>query len=126
MHKNQGSSGATCGTNLFNTTKMPSGWKSRENKPKNVSKQHDICVTKKEGVEQQLKGMANWKAQGPEKVHAYCTKNFITALHNRIAEHLQSLFDYWKRSWLDGIRQNQLGYERWNKSMHQKSKISDR
>jgi len=45
-----------------------------------------------------VEGMANWKAQGPEEVHAYCTKNFITALHKRIAEHLQSLFDYWKRS----------------------------
>ena len=63
--------------------------KEQRKQAENVPRQHDICVTK-EGVEQQSKGMANWKVQEPEEVHAYCTKNFITALHNRIAEHLQS------------------------------------
>jgi len=44
--------------------------------------------TTKDAVEQQLKGMANWKPLGLNKVHAFWIKNF-TKLHGRIAEQHQ-------------------------------------
>jgi len=39
-------------------------------------------------VQQQLKGMANWKAPGLDELHAFWIKHF-TKLHGRIAKQLQ-------------------------------------
>jgi len=69
--------------------------------------------TTKDAVEQQLKGMANWKPLGLNKVHTFWIKNF-TKLHGRVADSSSSVLQ-WKRFRVDGVRKNKLGCERWIK-----------
>jgi len=54
---------------------------------KSVPQQRNICITR-DAEEQQLKGMANWKAPGLDEVHAFWIKNF-TKLYGRTAKQLQ-------------------------------------
>jgi len=46
-------------------------WLSQQRaQAKSIPQQTNICITR-DAVEQQLKGMANWKAPGLDEVHAF-------------------------------------------------------
>ena len=63
-------------------------WLSQQRaQAKSIPQQTNICITR-DAVEQQLKGMANWKAPGLDEVHAFWNKNF-TKLYGRTAKQLQ-------------------------------------
>lgn len=53
--------------------------------------QLNVNITEQD-VYMKLRRMANWKATGPDRVHAFWLKNFST-LHNKMAESLNMLLD---------------------------------
>ena len=52
-----------------------------------------------EMVSKQVKGMKNWKAAGPEQVHAFWLKS-LTSLHPRLANQMQEVLDGDIPEWL--------------------------
>ena len=62
------------------------GW-LEDLRAKDVEQQQEFEITP-EKIAQQLKGMPNWKAPGPDEVHGFWMKN-LKSLHRRLADQLQ-------------------------------------